>query len=55
VLGSGGEYLEISTFFFRPKNRSGTVRDYTGFLMCAGLYYLFSYKNREMWRHRIYD
>jgi hypothetical protein len=31
VLGSGGEYLEISTFFFRPKNRSGTVRDYTGF------------------------
>jgi hypothetical protein len=24
VLGSGGEYLEISTFSFRPKNRSGT-------------------------------
>jgi hypothetical protein len=23
--------LETSTFFFRPKNRSGTVRDYTGF------------------------
>ncbi len=24
MLGSGGEYLAISTFFVRPKNRSGT-------------------------------
>jgi hypothetical protein len=36
--GRGGEYLEISTCFFRPKNRSGTVRDCTGFPLFFFLY-----------------